>query len=206
MDVLLGLAIGVLVTYVIYERYGQALQRKRTESQSAVIVEKIRSVCKLITVEGDFAEIYHYESLKNQWIQKLLGTKRALVLVDAKAFVGFDLTQIKMETDTKTKTVRLYDFPQPTLLSIETDFKYYNKKEGWANPLTSQDHTDIHREAKQSIIDKVPDSGLYREAAQQAQETLLLIERLIGTIGWTLEYSPILINPSGPPVLSQPEY
>jgi len=153
-------------------------------------------VCKFITVEGDFAEIYHYESLRDKWIKKLLGTKKALVLVDAKAHIGFDLTKIKMDAVPEKKTIRLYDFPQPELLSIETDFKFYDKKEGWANPFTSSDLTDINKEAKQHIIDKIPESGLYKQATLQALDTIQLMEELVATIGWTLDYEAIKIEDS----------
>ena len=167
--------------------------KKHAQSQSVILMEKIRNVCKFITVEGDFAEIYHYQSLRDKWIKKLIGTKKALILVDAKAHIGFDLTKIKMDAN----------FPQPELLSIETDFKFYSKSEGWANPFTSADLTDINKEAKQHIIDKIPESGLYKQASNQALETIQLMEQLVGTIGWTLDYEAIIIEASNSTKLTE---
>ncbi|MBE14811.1 MAG: hypothetical protein CL867_01035 [Cytophagaceae bacterium] len=190
----LGLAIGCIVAYFLYTRYGAYRGRKRAQGQSVILMEKIRTVCKFITVEGDFAEIYHYENLKDKWVSKLLGTKKALVLIDAKAHIGFDLTKIKMEAISEQKVIRLYGFPEPELLSIETDIKFYNKKEGWANPITSADLTEINKEAKQHIIDKVPNSGLFKEASKQAADTIQLINQLVSTIGWTLQYEPIALE------------
>lgn len=190
----LGLAIGAIVAYFLYGGFARRGSKANAQSQSMVLMERIRSVCKFITVEGDFAEIYHYESLKDKWIQKLLGTKKALVLIDAKAHIGFDLTKIKMEADVDTKTIRLYDFPSPELLSVETDFKFYDKKEGWANPLTSTDLTEINKEAKQHIVDKIPNSGLYKTASQQALDTIILIQKLVETIGWQLNYDALKIG------------
>lgn len=194
--VFIGLALGTILAYFLYARFGVHKDKRQSQSQSVILMEKIRAVCKFITVEGDFAEIYHYESLKDKWIKKLLGTKKALVLVDAKAHIGFDLTKIKMDADAEKKTIRLYDFPQPELLSIETDFKFYDKKEGWANPLTTADLTEINKEAKQHIIDKIPESGLYKQAARQALDTIQLMEQLVGTIGWSLDYEAIQIESS----------
>lgn len=190
----LGLAIGAIVAYFLYGRFARKGSKANAHSQSMVLMERIRSVCKFITVEGDFAEIYHYESLKDKWIQKLLGTKKALVLIDAKAHIGFDLTKIKLEANVETKTIRLYDFPSPELLSVETDFKFYDKKEGWANPLTSTDLTEINKEAKQHIVDKIPNSGLYKTASQQALDTIILIQKLVETIGWQLNYDALKIG------------
>lgn len=199
----LGLALGGVVAYFLYARFARKGSKSRKKSQSVVLMERIRTVCKFITVEGDFSEIYHYESLKTKWVEKLLGTKKAIVLIDAKAHIGFDLTKVKMEADDKNRTIRLYAFPEPELLSVETDFKYYDKKEGWANPFTSTDLTEINREAKKHIIDKVPESGLYQEAKQQALDTVHLIEKLVETIGWTLDYSSLLLEDTSVPKLDK---
>ena len=199
----LGLGIGGILAYFLYARFARKGNRSNAKTQSVVLMDRIRTVCKFITVEGDFSEIYHYESLKKKWVEKLLGTKKAIVLIDAKAHIGFDLTKVKMDADDKNKTIRLYAFPQPQILSIETDFKYYDKKEGWANPFTSTDLTDINREAKQHIIDKVPESGLYQEAKQQALDTVQLMQKLVETIGWTLDYKALLIEDDSTPKINQ---
>lgn len=187
----IGLAVGAVVAFFIFSYFNRNKRQQKANSQSTVLMEKIRSVCKFITVEGDFAEIYHYKNVKDKWINLFLGGKKALVLIDAKAYVGFDLTKIKMHPDVKNRTIVLTDFPKPELLSIETDFKYYDKREGWANPFTSTDLTEINSEAKQYIIDKIPNSGLYEEASRQALSTVGLIENLVQTIGWKLDYKAL---------------
>ncbi|WGK66218.1 DUF4230 domain-containing protein [Croceiramulus getboli] len=187
----IGLILGAVIAYVLYARFGKSKNRMNADAQSVILMEKIRSVCKFITVEGDFAEIYHYQNVKDKWLNLLLGSKKALVLIDAKAHVGFDLTKIKMHAEVDKRTIHLSNFPQPELLSIETDFKYYDKKEGWANPFTSSDLTEINREAKQHIVDKIPNSGLLTEASAQALDTIQLMEKLVETIGWKLDYSAL---------------
>lgn len=198
-----GLVLGALVVYLLYSKFGGSRNKENTTTQSVVLMEKIRAVCKFITVEGDFAEIYHYESVKSKWMNLLLGKKKALILIDAKAHVGFDLTKIKMNADPKSKTIVLSEFPKPELLTVETDFKYYDKKEGWANPFTASDLTEINREAKQHIVDKIPGSGLMLEASQQALETIKLIEKLVETISWKLDYSALQIPEASPRELQQ---
>lgn len=127
-------------------------------------MDKIKKVCKFITVEGDFAEIYHYEDVKQRYLKLVTGRKKALVIINAKAHVGFDLSKIKMESDTKTKVLSLYHFPQPEVLSIETDLNYYDKKDGMFNRFEASDLTELHNEAKLHIMNKVPESGLYEIA------------------------------------------
>ena len=197
MDMLLiGLALGGLLVYFGYHRWGVSKKKERIDTQSVILLEKIRNVCKLITVEGDFSEIYHYENVKEKWFKLLKGRKKALILIEAKAHIGFDLTKVKMRADKETQTVYLTDFPLPEVLSVETDLKYYDKKEGWANPFTASDLTEITSEAKNHIVDKIPGSGLLIEASEQALDAIRLMEQLVETINWKIDYSALNIDES----------
>ena len=190
----IGLIIGTILAYAIFARFQWVGKKKKVSHQAVVLKEKIRQVCKLISVEGDFAEIYHYESVKDKFFDILLGKKKALILIDAKAHVGFNLSKLVIEADEKTKTLKLLQFPQPELLTIETDFKYYDKKEGWLNPFTSADLNEINKEAKQYIIDKIPQSGLINEARKEALNTIQLAESLAAATGWKMDYTALELN------------
>jgi len=52
----------------------------------------------------------------------------------------------------------------------------------------------LHVEAKQHIMDKVPESGLIQVAQKEALDTVMLIERIVETIGWKLDYSALKIE------------
>lgn len=187
----IGLAVGAILAYFLFSRFSGIGKRERVDTQSVILMEKIRSVCKFITIEGDFSEIFYYENVKDKWLNLILGKKKALVLIEAKAHIGFDLTKVKMSADTKNKTIILTNFPQPELLTIETDFKYYDKREGWANPFTASDLTEINQEAKKHIVDKIPETNLFEEASKQALETIQLMETLVETINWKLDYTAL---------------
>lgn len=195
-QILIGLIAGSVLAYFIFLKFQKKDKNGNTQTQSLVLMEKIRSVCKLVTVEGDFSEIYHYENIQKKWLKLLLGKKSALVLIDAKAHIGFDLSKLHMDADVKSKTITLSNFPKPELLTIETDFKYYDKREGWANPFTASDLTEINKEAKQHIVEKIPESGLYREASKQALESIMMMEKLVETINWKLDYTSLLLPES----------
>ena len=119
----IGLAAGAILAYFLFARFSGVRKQEKVNTQSIILMEKIRSVCKFITIEGDFSEIFYYENVKDKWVNLLLGKKKALVLIEAKAHIGFDLTKVKMRADTDKKTIILTNFPQPELLTIETDFK-----------------------------------------------------------------------------------
>lgn len=202
MDYLfIGLAVGAIVAYFIFARFNKYRNREKADEQSVILMDKIKSVCKFITVEGDFSEIYHYENLKEKYVSLVFGKKKAIVLINAKAHIGFDLSKIRMSSDNENKKIILTNFPEPELLTVETDFKYYDKREGWANPFTTSDLTDINRDAKKHIVDKIPQSGLLEKAKKEALTTILLIEKIVETIGWKLDYSALETNVRDQPKL-----
>ena len=194
MEAFLGLIIGVLLTagVILYLKFQQS--KKLATSQSVILLDKIKSVCKFITVEGDFAEIYHYEDVKEKFLKLISSKKKALVVVNAKAYVGFDLAKVKMTANENSKTIVLHDFPRAEILSIETTLDYYDKKDGYFNKFEATDLTDLHNEAKTHIRDKVPESGLFNAAQKEALETILLIESIVQTIGWKLDYEALKID------------
>ena len=194
METFFTIIISILVTLGLVTIYKQWKTKQTTNAQSILMLDKIKRVCKFITVEGDFAEIYHYEDVKQMALKLISSRKKALVVINAKAHVGFDLNKVKMNSNSKSKTVVLTHFPQPEVLSIESDINYYDKKDGMFNKFEASDLTELHTKAKEHIRDKIPESGLYNVAEQEALEAIQLIENLVETIGWKLDYSALKIE------------
>ena len=121
MEAFLGIIIGVLVSLGVVTYFKSIKKKQLVNSQSVLLLEKIKTVCKFITVEGDFAEIYHYEDVKERFLKLITSKKKALVVINAKAHVGYDLSKIQLKADNINKKIFLEHFPQPEVLSIETD-------------------------------------------------------------------------------------
>ncbi|BAO75951.1 DUF4230 domain-containing protein [Winogradskyella sp. PG-2] len=188
--------VSILVTVGLVTIYKHWKTKQTTNAQSILLLDKIKSVCKFITVEGDFAEIYHYEDVKEKFLKLISSKKKALVVINAKAHVGFDLSKVKMSSNSKSKTVTLSHFPQPEVLSIESNINYYDKQDGMFNKFEASDLTELSAKAKEHIMDKIPESGLYNVAKHEALEAIQLIENLVETIGWTLDYTALKIESS----------
>lgn len=189
METFFIIVISILVTLGGVTLFKEWKTKQLTEAQSVILLDKVKRVCKFITVEGDFAEIYHYQDVKEKFLKMISSRKKALVVINAKAHVGFDLNKIILDADTKSKTVKLSHFPEPEVLSVETQINYYDKKDGMFNKFAATDLTELNAKAKQHILDKIPESGLYITAKQEALEAVLIIESIVQTIGWKLDYS-----------------
>lgn len=197
METLLGLLLGAIVTYFTINYIKLQKKNEVTSNQSVILMEKMRKVWKLITVEGDFAEIYHFENTKERFLNMISSKKKAILLINAKAHVGFDLSKIKMEAINEKKVVKLTEFPKPEVLTLETDLKYYDKKEGLFNKFDSSDLTELNVKAKEFVMLKIPESGLLETAKNEALEAVLMMQSIVETIGWTLDYQDLLLPQAG---------
>ncbi|MFD1314687.1 DUF4230 domain-containing protein [Namhaeicola litoreus] len=193
MEALFGLLIGAIITYLILQYLKLQKSKEKINVQSVVLMEKIRKVCKLITVEGEFSEIYHYENVRERFLNMVSSKKKAIILINAKAHVGYDLSKVRMEAVNDKKTIKLTAFPQPEVLSIDTDFKYYDKKDGLFNKFDTSDLTELNVKAKEHILEKVPESGLLDTAKNEALQAVLMMQTIVETIGWRLDYQDLLL-------------
>ncbi len=196
IEAFLGLILGAILMYWLFSLFRRKQNKELTKQQSTVLLDKIQSVCKLISVEGDFAEIYHYENTKESFMSLLSSKKKALVVVKAKAHIGYDLKKLNLKADNKNKRIILTDFPEPEILSIEPDLQFYDIKNGLFNSFSPDDLTKLNLEAKDHIKQKIPESGLMVTAKKEALQAVLLVEKIVETIGWTLDYSTLEITKS----------
>lgn len=193
VDAILGSILGAIVMYWLYGRFNRKKGKELVQHQSTIILDRIKRVCKLVSVEGDFAEIYNYENTKEGFL-KMTSKKKALVLINAKAQVGYDLKKVKLSADTSRKTIVLNEFPQPEVLSVESDIKFYDIKNGLFNSFDSEDLTELNQQANSHIRGKIPESGLMETAKKEALEAVLIIEKIVETIGWKLDYSALELS------------
>ncbi len=193
-EVLLGLTLGSIAMYWLFSMFRRRRNKETTEVQSTVLLERIKNVCKLISVEGDFAEIYKYENTRERFMSLVSSKKKALIVINAKVHIGYDLQKIKLQANNEKKQIVLSTFPQPQILSIDPQLEFYDIKNGLFNAFTPSDLTALNQEAIKHIRDKIPQSGLMETARREALEAIFLMEKLVETIGWKLEYSALEIS------------
>jgi hypothetical protein len=159
--------------------------RHHAEEDSAVLLEKIRTVCKLVTVEGDFSELYSYNDYQGYFT--FFWDKKMLLRVQARVSAGYDLEKMKLEADPQRKVIRMTGLPQPEILSIDHKVDYYDISEGVFTGFTPQDYTSINERAKEKIREEATKSNLLPSAKAQAGQVLAAVKAMVESAGWTLE-------------------
>lgn len=188
-----GLAGGVAATVYFFN----LKSKKEVENQSVLILEKIKQVCKLITVEGEFSEIFTHRDAKKYMFNIFQSEKKALIIVKAKVLVGFDLSKINVNINKNIKQVSLSSFPAPEIMSIETDLEYYDFQKGMINKYTEGDLTEMNKKTKEFIREKATQSHLIQLADHQSSETISIIKHLIESVGWEMGSEKMLENGQG---------
>jgi hypothetical protein len=189
MNFILGFIFGALVLAIYYLFAKKSFFKSKSKEQSVILLEKIRNVSKLITVEGDFHEVMHFSDVKNSLLNMVSSKKKAIVLANAKVFIGFDMKKVAFEANSDKKLIKVVAFPEPEVLSIETEVEFYDVQNGLFNKFDASELTELNKKVKLNIAEKIPDSPLLRSAQNKALETINIMEQMVTTFGWKLDYN-----------------
>jgi len=170
---------GFLFSLYLSERQDN---EKRIE-ESTILLEKIQSVAKMVTIEGYYSELYRYEDFwgYDWWIFR----KKAIMRVKAKVSVGFDLNNLKFDLDKETWTLYIRNVPsEPEVISIDHQIDYYDISQGSFNSFSEKDYNKIQKNAKEMIAKKAANGELMERAKKQGLEILDLIKFMAEGAGW----------------------
>lgn len=181
LGIALLLAVGGLAWWAGFK---YRMLETKTDTQVSLILEKVEKVLKLVAVEGHVAEIFDHKEYNGFDIG--LFTKKALIRVNAKVSVGYDLEGVDFVVDEQSKTVTISDFPAPEVLSIDHDLDYYDVREGVFNTFTTADYNKLNRQAKEYARNKVVEGELFDEAEAQKNEILDMLRLLLEGAGYTM--------------------
>ena len=160
--------------------------RESVEENAEVLLERIRKVAKLVTVEGYFTEVYDY---KDYWGYDLpFLRKKALLRVKAKVSVGYDLERMRIDLRPGQRTILISNIPEPEILSIDHDIDYYDLSEGTFNSFSEADYNRLNARAKQYIEARALESDLMEQAAEQGNQLLEVIEFMAKSAGYRVQY------------------
>lgn len=171
---------GIWLTRCYYD-----LGKVNREEQATVLLDRIRTVTKLVVLEGFFSEIYDYQDYYG--FDLSFFRKKALIRVQAKVSVGFDLDKLNIETHAASRTVRMSAIPVPEILSIDHNLDYYDIQEGAFNSFSPADYNRLNDKAKDFVRKKAMDSDLFTRALERREDIYETIRFLVEGMGWRLE-------------------
>lgn len=194
MDVLvfiLAMVLGGVAAWQVFSWYFAKkfkTPRQDVSTESHILLERIEKVFKVVLAEGYFTEIYDH-STKKDFFGIFKTNSKALVVAKAKVSVGYDFGKMKFRRDHNTRTLVIEHFADPEIISIDTDYKFYDVNQGVLNKFDNEDFTEILVEAKKLMQEKAQQSELPQIAQKQVQ---LMMQQLCASVGWQLEQEKVL--------------
>lgn len=200
----IALSLLLLLGLQLYQLF-TARPEQRKEVEATVLLEQIREVCKLVTVEGEFSELYTQKNLREVTLYLPIPTywefaKEAIIEVRGRVLVGYDMEQLSIKIDSTNRSITLSNLPQPTILAIDHEIKYRNLEESFFNSFTPDDYTQLNKNAKEALRKKAYESSLLEKARAEGNTMLESIRFMVEGMGWQLQYQ----EPTGLPPTPDP--
>lgn len=185
--ILIG-AIITLAAVLIYQSWMESNKETALLKESSILIEQqIKNVSKLVVTEGHFAEVYNYQDSKELFGPLVTADKKALVVVNAKVSISYDLKQLGYELDNAAKTLTIKTLPEAQI-DINPDFEYYDVTADYFNPFDASDYNTIKSNVNRSLLKKIRLSKLQDNAKNRLLSELASFLPLTNTLGWTLIY------------------
>src|SRR5690554_6148081 len=185
---LLGVLTSAAVIITILIFVNKSEEKEELQFNSALIQQQIQQVGKLVVTEGNFSQVTSYKNTKKNYLDLFSAKKKALVIVNAKVTVSYDLRQITTSIDEETKTLTITSIPEEEV-NIYPDIEYYDVTQEYFNKFGAEDYNKIKGTVTKMIEEKVDASDIKENAKGRLISELQKIYILTNSMGWTLKYN-----------------
>jgi hypothetical protein len=188
-----GIIISLVAVLLIQLCVSKKEEKQELTMNTALIQQQINQVGKLVVTEGHFSQVVSYRNTRRNYFDIFSANKKALVIVNAKVTVGYDLRQVMTEIDEQNRTVRITYIPEPEI-NIYPDIEYYDITQDYLNKFGAEDYNKIKTRVQTMMEEKINQSHLKENAKERLVSELSKIYILTASMGWTLQYREEVID------------
>lgn len=160
---------------------------------SMLIEQQLKNVSKLVVTEATYSQVMTYKDQQKYLLNLISFDKKAVVIVNAKATVSYDMSQLKYQIDEKNKVIQLVHIPEPEL-QVYPDYQIYDVEQSTFNPFVGDDYNKINKKVRKDLEEKIEKSTLKANAENRLISELSKILIVTNTLGWRLEYQGNIIQ------------
>lgn len=186
--VVFGIVLGLVAMLIFFFWNKHSDEKTTLTANTALLQKELLNVSKLIVNEGNFVDVYKYSNSKELFGEIWTSEKKALVVVNAKVIISYDLKQIEYDLDEQSKTLFITKIPDPEI-DINPDIEYYDVTSDYLNPFSAEDYNTIKKNIMSSLKEKVKASSLEVNAKDRLISELSKFYVLTQSMGWTLVYN-----------------
>ena len=163
------------------------------ETNSEMIQQQIQQVGKLIVTESNYSQVFTYKNSQKLFLNLVSADKKALIVVNTKATVEYDLRKLQTKIDEKSKTLTILSIPDP-VINIYPEFEYYDVTQDYLNQFEGKDYNKIKTSIRTQVRKTIEASDLKKDARERLLSELLNVYILTKSMGWTLQYNEKVID------------
>ena len=183
---------GVLITLLtlgLYKCVEEQIEENSANIAQLHLIEKeIKNVSRLVVTEGHFAEVLNYKDSKSYFGDYITANKQALVVVNARVEISYDLSQLQYELNESEKELKIISIPIKEI-SIKPDIEYYDVSSDFLNPFGAEDYNKVKDQINDAVLSKVKESQMITNADNRFISELAKFYILTDALGWTLTYN-----------------
>lgn len=188
---------GFLIALVLFGGfwffYQGKQEREELRASSDLIQKQVQQVGKLIVTESYYSKVFTFKNSQSLFLNLWTSDKKALVVVNAKATVEYDLRQLEVEIDQENKTLILKKIPDP-VLNIYPDIEYYDVTQDYFNSFEAKDYNKIKNSVTAQIRAQIEKSDLMENSRERLMLELTNLFVLTKSMEWTLMYQDNIIE------------
>ncbi len=141
--------------------------KKHQKEEIQLVLNGVNNLSKLVVSEGNFSEMYSFTDTKKYFYDYFSFDKKALVSVNAKVEVGYDLSQLEIQIDSLAKKIMINKIPKEDI-SIIPDVKYFDLQESQFNSFSADELNKLNAKA----IENIKSSAMYTDLQQKSKTRL----------------------------------
>jgi len=172
-----------LIGFFIAKWMDKNERKAETNEDIQIVVQSIRNMSKLVVTEGVFSEVYSYKNAKKYFYDTFEFNKSAIVTVNAKVQVLFDLEKMVVEIDSIRKKIKIKSIPKEEIVIIPY-IKYFDIQQSTFNSFSKEELNAINKKS----IEKIKKTAKVEELKKNANERLIIelskIYQLSAILGW----------------------
>jgi|TARA_B100000768_G_scaffold181889_1_gene207172 hypothetical protein len=175
-----------LVGFFMAKYWYSKKEKNYKKEEIQIVVNSIKNLRKLVVSEGTFSEVYNYSDSKKYFYDYLSFDKKAIVTVNAKVEVGYDLSKLDIQIDSIGKSIIINKIPSEEII-ISPDVKYFDLQQSQFNSFSKQELNKINEKSIDKIRETIAVTTLREEAKTRLFEELSKIYQLSSVYGWKIE-------------------
>ena len=154
-----------------------------TNEGGQLIYNGLAQLSKLQVTEGYVTEVYTYANSKSYFGDLITFDKKALVVVNAKIQIAYNLKELDIRVDSVQKKINIKAVPKPEVTIVPT-MKYYDLEQSAFNEFTAKDYNTISDKAIEIVEQHKIVGDLKKQAHDHLFEELSKLLVLSSHFNW----------------------